>query len=131
MEEKLKHLELIQNIITRMANNSFLLKGWSITIIVALIGINKDGLDGKVIFIGFLVTLLFWILDAYYLAQEKIFRVLYDEVRMKSNDKIDFSMKIETKENNTMNWFVVFCSVPLSILYIGLIISFGLIAYFL
>lgn len=53
MEEKLKHLELIQNIITRMANNSFLLKGWSITIIVALIGINKDGLDGKVIFIGF------------------------------------------------------------------------------
>ncbi len=52
IEKKLKHLEFIQNTITRMANNSFLLKGWTITVVGALIGLNKDGLDSKVITIS-------------------------------------------------------------------------------
>ena len=32
-ENKLKHLEFIQNIITRMNSNSFVIKGWSITLV--------------------------------------------------------------------------------------------------
>jgi len=36
MEAKLKHLEMIQDVIKRMASNSFLLKGWSLTLVVAL-----------------------------------------------------------------------------------------------
>ena len=31
MDNKIKHLEMIEAIIERMANNSFLLKGWAIT----------------------------------------------------------------------------------------------------
>lgn len=130
-ENKLKHLELIQNIIARMANNSFLLKGWNLTILAALIGLNKDGLDGKIIFIGFVLTLVFWILDAYYLSQERIFRARYDEVRIKSEITIDFSMKLDGEITNKMDWFVVFYSMPLSLLYIGLIASLSLSAYFL
>ena len=130
-ENKLKHLELIQNIITRMANNSFLLKGWNITILAALIGLNGNGLDGKTIFIGFVLTLAFWILDAYYLTQERIFREHYDEVRIKSEDKIDFSMKFDGEKSDEMDWFVVFYSMPLSLLYIGLMLSLGLSIYYL
>jgi len=130
-ENKLKHLELIQNIITRMANNSFLLKGWNLTILAALIGLNKDGLDEKVIFISFILIFVFWMLDAYYLAQERIFRARYDEVRIKQEDNIDFSMKLDGKKTAKMDWFIVFYSMPLSLLYIGLIGSLGLSAYFL
>ena len=36
MEKKLKHLEFIQNAINRMASNSFIIKGWCITLIVGL-----------------------------------------------------------------------------------------------
>jgi len=36
MEKKLKHLEMLQGVINRMANNSFLLKGWSVVLISAL-----------------------------------------------------------------------------------------------
>ena len=35
-EKKLKHLELIQGVITRMSGNLFTLRGWMITIVVGL-----------------------------------------------------------------------------------------------
>ncbi|MEN9503463.1 MAG: hypothetical protein RI964_2748 [Pseudomonadota bacterium] len=35
--DRLKHLEMLQQVITRMASNSFLIKGWSITLISALL----------------------------------------------------------------------------------------------
>ena len=40
MEVKLKHLEMIQAVITRMAKNSFLLKGWSITLTAAIFALG-------------------------------------------------------------------------------------------
>ena len=36
MENKRKHLEFIQSVIARMNSNSFLIKGWSITLVSAL-----------------------------------------------------------------------------------------------
>jgi hypothetical protein len=36
MESKLKHLEFIQNVITRMNTNSFLIKVWVATLVSAL-----------------------------------------------------------------------------------------------
>ena len=36
MEAKLKHLEFIQAAIARMATNSFLFKGWAMTIAVGI-----------------------------------------------------------------------------------------------
>ena len=35
-ERKLKHLEMIQGVINRLAANSFMLKGWSVFLISAL-----------------------------------------------------------------------------------------------
>ena len=38
-EDKLKHLEFIQNVITRMNTNSFQIKGWTVTIVSAVLAI--------------------------------------------------------------------------------------------
>lgn len=35
-ESKLKHIDIVQSTITRMAQNSFSIKGWTITILVGL-----------------------------------------------------------------------------------------------
>lgn len=35
MEEKIRHLEMVQGIINRMAGNSFFLKGWMVTLVTA------------------------------------------------------------------------------------------------
>lgn len=92
MEKKLKHLEFIQNVINRMANTSFLLKGWSITIIAGLFAFSAK--EGKIasLWLGVILTLVFWFLDSFFLWQERLFRALYDHVRQLKEEEIDFGM---------------------------------------
>ena len=130
MEAKLKHLEFIQNVISRMAHNSFLLKGWSITIVGALIGLN-DNINGKIATIGFFLTFMFWALDSYFLRQERIFRARYDEVRKKEESEIDFFMWLEGEMTPKMDYINVFFSVTLWTFYLALIGSVFLFVYFL
>lgn len=93
MEQKQKHLEFIQNTINRMANTSFLLKGWALTLVAGLFAINyTDNKATPVFILALLVTIIFWMLDGYFIKQERLFRTLYDEVRIKTELQIDFSM---------------------------------------
>jgi len=79
-----KEIDLIQGIITRMASNSFLLKGWMITIVVAVLALTKDTLVTNDIsylsIILFLPLLVFWYLDAFFLHKERCYIKLYDWV---------------------------------------------------
>jgi hypothetical protein len=100
-----------------MANNSFLIKGWAVTLNVAILSLSKDDIDSKIISITIFLTLLFWILDAYFLKQERIFRQRYDEVRIQSENEIDFSMEPISNQNSITNYFVVAFSKTLSIFY--------------
>lgn len=96
MENKRKHLELIQAIISRMAGNLFFLRGWSITLITGVLALStaKGQYSGYVLLAYFLL-LIFWILDGYFLSQERQFRCLYDDVRSFNEKDIDFSMSRE------------------------------------
>ncbi len=93
MNKKLKHLEMIQAVISRMAGNSFLLKGWSITLTAAVFALasNKDS-HALLVLVALLPVIMFWWLDGFFLHQERLFRKLYDHVRLLEEDKIDFSM---------------------------------------
>lgn len=90
-----KEIDLIQSVISRMANNSFLLKGWTVTIIVAVLALTKDTIvTNNVTY--FSLTLLiplcvFWYLDAFFLHKERCYRELYNWVitnRPKSNEDL-------------------------------------------
>lgn len=93
MEKKLKHLEFIQNAILRMSTLSFQLKGWCITLVTAMTILASDNKDHKYIFLVYMIIPIFCILDAFYLAKERDYRALYDEVRKNNEDEIDFNMK--------------------------------------
>ncbi len=95
MENKRKHLEFIQAIISRMASNLFFLRGWTITLIGALLALfSKSNNSGYAIYFLIILTLVFWILDGYFLSQERLFRDLYNYVRKLKEEEIDFSMDI-------------------------------------
>ena len=95
MNAKLKHLEFIQNAINRMANNSFIIKGWCITLAVALIALlEKKDINKCYIVFSFLPLLFFWFLDAFYLKTERQYRRLYTDISKKGKKEIDFSMDI-------------------------------------
>lgn len=92
MSNKQKHLEFIEGTINRMANTSFILKGWSITVMVAVLGFIASNAAIFLIFIGITASLIFYLLDSFYLYQERLFRGKYEEVRKLKEEDIDFSM---------------------------------------
>ena len=97
MSNKQKHLEFIQNVINRMARNSFFIRGWVITLVVGIFALsaarNGDTIFSVVLFVAAVLVLgAFWFLDGYFLDQERRFRGLYDEVRAKGEGDINFEM---------------------------------------
>lgn len=92
MEKKIKHLEMIQSVIERMGNNSFLIKGWSITLVSAIFVVTIQEADKTFALWTLFPAFLFWFLDGFYLWQERLQRALYDHVRKMDEKKIDFSM---------------------------------------
>lgn len=111
-DKKLKHLELIQNIVSRMGGNLFYLRGWVITLIAGvLVLLTQISTSERVplIFI-FLITVLFWAYDAYFLGHERMYRDLYNKVRKMSEEEIDFSMDVsefkQLKKNSLIYCFI-------------------------
>jgi hypothetical protein len=108
-EDVAKHLEIIQSIITRMATNSFLLKGWSVTLTAALFALAAKDSNVKFVLVALLPVLCFWGLDAYYLRQERLFRKLYDELRLASREEAEkvepFTMSTARYAPDVQTWF--------------------------
>lgn len=92
MDAKMQHLQMIQDIISRMAGNSFLLKGWAVTLIAGIFALSSNDTDKLYFLVAYIPILVFWGLDSYYLCQERKYRKLYDYVRIKDNAQVDFSM---------------------------------------
>mgnify|MGYP004465781687 CR=1 FL=1 len=90
--ERLKFLEFIQNIITRMNANSFQIKAMCIAVISALFAVYAASLNKQIILVVFAPLILCCFLDMYYLWQEKRFRALYSDT-LKDNTTIqDFDL---------------------------------------
>jgi hypothetical protein len=94
MDAKIKHLELIQAVISRLGGNSFLIKGWALTLVSALFALAAKDVNVKVVYVSYLPIIVFWFLDSFYLKKERKFRKLFDVIRMMPPEKIDFSMDI-------------------------------------
>jgi len=115
-EYMLKEIDIIQDIIKRMAFNSFMIKGWAITLVVVTLLLK--GTEKYQVWIAFIPLLVFWFLDAYFLRQERMYRILYDWVinnRLKTEEYL-FDMKTHRFENEvqpiprimfsiTLGWF--------------------------
>ena len=105
LDAKLKHLEMIQGIINRMAHCSFLLKGWSVILVSGLFALAAKETNPLFVYLAYLPAIAFWILDGYYLYQERLYRKLYGEVRQLQPEAIDFRMNAERfKDADGATW---------------------------
>ncbi len=123
MDRKLKHLDFIQGVINRLSTNSFLLKGWSVILVSALFALSTGNSNIKFIILAYLPALAFWGLDAYFLALERSYRDLYEKVRIKDPEEIDFSMKLEGLSGGTRMWWDTFFSKTLIIFHGSIVIA--------
>ena len=131
MSNKIIHLEFIQSVITRMSSNSFLIKGWCITLVSGLLGLAAKDNDKRFIIVVFFPALMFWMLDAYYLRQERLFCKKYDEVGQSPEEELtDFSMNISTVAKKVDSWLRVAFSKTLFLFY-GSMVGAILVAAFI
>ena len=93
-ENKIRHLEMIQGVINRMASNSFMLKGWAVSLVAGIFALAAKDTDKLYFLVAYIPVIIFWRLDSYYLLQERQYRCLYEKVRLTSEKVIDFSLKV-------------------------------------
>ena len=125
---RLKHLEMLQAVITRMANNSFLVKGWSITLFSAILVFAAKEARIRLTWIALVPIVFFWILDAYFLRQERLFRKLYEVYAAQSQtDPTDFGMKTTVVNDKVDSQFTVMVSSTLLLFHGGLLVTLVLV----
>lgn len=119
-DEYMQYLSFIQNVINRHNSNSFQIKTLAITIFSAITALYISSRTINVYIISLITTMIFWVLDAIYLLQERQYRRLYDDaVKCKVNI---YSMNINKYENNICDYIKTMFSKTLVSLYIVLIV---------
>ncbi len=118
-EKVVEHLKMTQAVINRLGRNSFWVKSWGIILIVAAMVLiaRQDIQNPYFVLVLTLPTLGFWILDGYFLWQERLFRQVYDEIRAQSDT--DFEMNpMKHKNKPKCSWPSAIFSLTLVIFYI-------------
>lgn len=126
----IEELKIIQDIIKRMAFNSFMIKGWALTLIVATLLLK--GSESKVL-IAFIPLIVFWFLDAYFIWQEKMYRELYKwvvENRIKTDEYL-FDMNAYRFKDNVQPRLKIMFSITLGWFYGCIAILIIIFAIFL
>jgi len=130
-EIKIAHLGFVQNIISRMAQNSFILKGWCITLVAALFALSSSGASEKFVLITYIPIFMFWVLDGYFLYKEKCYRQLYFEIAndMQTSETFSLDASFNLKKDSMVKALFSKTVIPFYILMISLVlfIMFGVL----
>src|SRR5688572_6475920 len=97
-DNKIRHLDFIQNIISRLNSNSFIIKGWAITIVSALLALLATTSNQAFIAITGLPIIVFWVLDGFYLQTERKYTILYGKIIEPSSNIPPFNLNINSPE---------------------------------
>lgn len=114
-----KHMDYVQAIIARLANNSFVMKGWALTLTSALLGFAATRGDALLAFLALVAVLAFWFLDAYFLRQERAFRLMFADVATKQVTGFALNPVAYVRQ---IKWWPTLRSVSLSVFYGALLI---------
>lgn len=122
---RLQYLNTIQNVITRMADNSFKIKNWAILVNSGLLSLYFTRGRWQILIVAMVITFVFFALDAYYLLLERHFRIKYnnavDSKYTKLFDmsiKLKFSQYIKVVKSPAMAFYFALFGISVSILVI-------------
>jgi hypothetical protein len=128
MTDKIKHLDYIQQTISRMATVSFQIKAWNIGLVTAVLAFAAGDKNSTFLWVALLPAVMLWFLDSFYLRKEYLFRALYNAVRAVDSTVEDFSMDTTPYTNlaHTKRWKVLFSETLLS--FHGMVLAVVLLA---
>jgi hypothetical protein len=74
-------------------------------------------------FIALFPAILFWGLDAWYYREHQLLTALYEEVKGKQDDEIDFSMSTKQFENKSNKWEKILFVTPIIFIHLCIFIA--------
>jgi hypothetical protein len=81
------HINLLQGIINRLANNSASCKTWCLVVVSALLSLAGATHVPAIVTFALVPVVIFGFLDAMYLAQERVYRSLYTRTAQAIRDR--------------------------------------------
>ena len=131
-QNMIAHLQMIQNIIARMAGNSFSLRTLAVTLTTGLIALLGSIANPTPLYAlaALLPLFVFWLLDARYLQLERLYRRLYDDVRLgKTNEPFTMVIGLYSRQEKSvpmiaLSWSVLW--VYATLLVVLALIGIGL-----
>ena len=118
-DSELKHIAMVESVIERMGQNSFALKGWTMTLIVAICAFSAAGSERRFSLVAAAPIVVFWFLDSFYLQRERKYRELYK--RVVKREVPVFSMDISPIHGKKTGYFNCLFSVT-ELLFYGICI---------
>ena len=105
-EELHKEIDLIQGCINRMSQNSFLIKGWTVTLFTVVLALLPEKVEqNNRVLLGIVmlaVSIMFWYMDSFFLATEINYRKIYTWVlqeRPKNNRQLLYELNFKKFES--------------------------------
>ena len=133
VDEMHKEIDLFQYCIDRMAKNSFMIKGWFVSIYAVILALLPEKVDVMLLCVVLIVVnILFWYLDGVYLRDEKIYRRIYQwvvEARKQNDRELMYQLELNLYKNKigTMDSvgkimlsksLFIFYAIPLAVLLV-------------
>ena len=112
-----------------MAANSFIIKGWSVTLVAAILAIAVTTNGQAAIPLAFGPAFAFWLLDAYFLDQERAYRGLYGDVIKRNEADIDYSLDARSYHKGFWGYLGAVKSLTLLLFHGGITTSIGILIY--
>jgi hypothetical protein len=103
-DNEIKHLEFVQSVISRMAQHSFHVKGWSVTVVTAVCVLAAKESSPGLAALALFPAVAFWCLDAYYLRRERLYRKLYEAIADPLRVVRPFSMTTDEYSSEVESW---------------------------
>lgn len=92
MDNKIRHLEMIQGVINRIAGHKPQFKGWFITLIVAINILDTSNFVKNQITLMLIISISFLCISSYYLYLERLYINLFNDVREEKKGNFDMNI---------------------------------------
>lgn len=127
-ESRIRYLEAIQRVIDRLSNTSFILKGWSVSLVAGLMALAASGSNRDYVLIAYVPIAVFWLLDAYFLMMERQYRDLF-----RRNDDLSRKLQyfiIRREKGSIRHYAAALFSLTMLLTYIPLICATLYVMFF-
>lgn len=129
--DKTQYLQMIQEVIGRLSTISSVVKGFSVTLAVAIVTIlSSDFVDSWMPWIFVLPLFSLIALDVYYLTLERKYRILYENVRT-NQLPVDYSLTLTADINNKITVMKCLFSKSILMFHVPIVIMYLLTCIFI